>query len=186
MFQSRTERSYLIYRLSSLIDVIRCLVTFVVYLRTFQQSIDAHTGIPPYADWKWQRIVQEERDCNRSKTTAGHLLVSPRSQAEIACCGDRYDPQLVKCSSESVNVSESYEVSCLVFAPQWYRPTVLCLKRYKKLSCLRQTAQCSVSIITSAKAEAIWSVLFVIILSLCEQDYCKSNAISLKLCYDWA
>jgi len=46
------------------------------------------------------RVVQGERDCNKSKRTAGYLLVSPRSQAKIARCGDRYDSQLVKRSSE--------------------------------------------------------------------------------------
>ena len=38
-----------------MIDVIRYLVTFVVYLRTLQAlqlSIDAHTGTPPSADLK--------------------------------------------------------------------------------------------------------------------------------------
>jgi len=53
-------QEYLIYRLSSLIDVIRYLVTFVVYLRThapasqaLQVTVnDAHTGTPPAVDWK--------------------------------------------------------------------------------------------------------------------------------------
>jgi len=45
-------------------------------------------------------LVQGENGCNKSKKTAGYLLVSLRSQAKIAVCGDRYDHQLFKYSSE--------------------------------------------------------------------------------------
>ena len=68
MLQSRRERSYLIYRLSSLIDAIRCLVTFVVS-QALQLSVDAHTGTPA-ADWKRQpgrprrtSLQQVKQDC---------------------------------------------------------------------------------------------------------------------------
>jgi len=84
VLQSGSERSYQvpIYRLSSLIDVIRCLVTFVVYLRLRThlprrhcncQLTPMHTGTPAAADWKrplgrprrtWLQQVKE--DCGIS------------------------------------------------------------------------------------------------------------------------
>jgi len=76
MLQSRRERSYLIYRLSSLIDAIRCLVTFVVS-QALQLSVDAHTGTPPAADWKRQpgrprrtSLQQVKQDCGISVSLA--------------------------------------------------------------------------------------------------------------------
>jgi len=79
MRQSGREQSYLIYRLSSLIDVIRNLVAFVVYQRTHlprrhcnSTVNDAHTGTLAI-DWKrppgrprimW--LQQVEEDCGIS------------------------------------------------------------------------------------------------------------------------
>jgi len=65
MLQSRRERSYLIYRLSSLINVIRYLVTFVVCHCNCQL-------MPPLALLLLQtgndhEVVQGERGCNKSK-----------------------------------------------------------------------------------------------------------------------
>ena len=125
--QSGRERSCLIYRLSSLIDVIRCLVTFVVYLRTHLPRRHCNCqlmptlALLPLQTGNDHRVVQGERGCNKSRKTAGCLLVSLRSQAKIACCGDRYDPQLlVKRSSQC----ECPSLSCtssnvpLAWAPQ--------------------------------------------------------------------
>jgi len=66
--------------------------------QALQLSIEAHTGTPPAADWKrppgrprrnWLQQVEED-----------YLLVLPGSRARIVQCGGRYDPQLVKRSSE--------------------------------------------------------------------------------------
>jgi len=51
------------------------------------------------------RVVQGERGCSKSKRTAGYMLVSLRSQAKLARCGDRYDPQLIK---RSIGVDSRY------------------------------------------------------------------------------
>jgi len=42
----------------------------------------------------------EEIDCNKWKKTLSYLLVLPGLRARIVQCGGRYDPLLVKCSSE--------------------------------------------------------------------------------------
>ena len=61
--------------------------------------MEAHTGTPPAADWKrppgrprrnWLQQLEEDTG----------LLVLPGSRARIVRCGGRYDPQLVKRSSE--------------------------------------------------------------------------------------
>jgi len=68
--------------------------------QALQLSIEAHTGTPPAADWKrppgrprrnWLQQVEED---------VAYLLVLPGSRARIVRCGGRYDPQLVKRSSE--------------------------------------------------------------------------------------
>ena len=69
--------------------------------QALQLSIEAHTGTPPATDWK--RPPGRPRrtcSCNKWKKTLACLLVLPRLQAKIARCGGRYDPQLVKRSSE--------------------------------------------------------------------------------------
>ena len=53
-----------------------------------------------------RRVVHKEHGCNNWKKTVACLLVLPRSQTKIIRGGGRYDPQLVKRSSEWV--SESY------------------------------------------------------------------------------
>jgi len=47
-----------------------------------------------------RRVVHEEIGCNKWKKTLDYLLVLPGSRARIVRCGGRYDPQLVKRSSE--------------------------------------------------------------------------------------
>jgi len=47
-----------------------------------------------------RRVVNGEIGCNKWKKTLAYLLVLPGSRARIARCGGRYDPQLVKRSSE--------------------------------------------------------------------------------------
>ena len=78
-------------------DVIRCLVTFVVYLRTHllpRRHCNSCQLMPTLAlllqTGKDHLVVQGERGCNKSKRTAGYLFVWRRSQANIARCGDRY------------------------------------------------------------------------------------------------
>ena len=73
--------------------------------QALQLSIDADTGSPAAADWKH---CQRERCCGKSKKTAGYLLVLLRSQAKIARCGDHYDPQLVKRSSEWARLQDRW------------------------------------------------------------------------------
>ena len=74
--------------------------SFTPALQALQLSIEAHTGTPPAADWKrppgrprrnWLQQVEED---------LAYLLVLPGSRARIVRCGGRYDPQLVKRSSE--------------------------------------------------------------------------------------
>ena len=50
-------------------------------------------------------IVHEEIGCNKWKKTLSYMLVLPGSRARIVRCGGRYDPQLVKRSSEWVSES---------------------------------------------------------------------------------
>jgi len=66
-------------------------------------SIDASTGTPPAADWKhppgrprrtWLQQVEEDM---------GLPISAANSRPWTARCGDRYDPQLVKRSSEWVS-----------------------------------------------------------------------------------
>ena len=45
----------------------------------------------------------EEIGCSKWKKTLAYLLVLPGSRARIVRCGGRYDPQLVKRSSEWVS-----------------------------------------------------------------------------------
>jgi len=47
-----------------------------------------------------RRVVHEEIGCNKWKKTLAYLLMLPGSRARIVRCGGRYDPQLVKYSSE--------------------------------------------------------------------------------------
>jgi len=61
---------------------------------------EAHTGTPPAADWK--RPPARPRKTWLQQVEEDILLVLPRSQAKIIRCGGRYDPQLVKRSSEWV------------------------------------------------------------------------------------
>ena len=73
------------------------------FLHCCMNTIEAHTGTPPAADWKrppgrprrnWLQQVEEDL------SVAAYLLVLPGSRARIVRCGGRYDPQLVKRSSE--------------------------------------------------------------------------------------
>jgi len=47
-----------------------------------------------------RRVIHEEIGCNKWKKRLAYLLVLPGSRARIVRCGGRYDPQLVKRSSE--------------------------------------------------------------------------------------
>jgi len=47
-----------------------------------------------------RRVVHGEIGCSKWKKTLAYLLVLPGSRARIVRCGGRYDPQLVKRSSE--------------------------------------------------------------------------------------
>ena len=69
-------------------------------MQALQLSIEAHTGTPPAADWKRPPVVHGEIGCSKWKKTLAYLLVLPGSRARIVRCGGRYDPQLVKRSSE--------------------------------------------------------------------------------------
>jgi len=64
--------------------------------QALQLSIEAHASTPPAADWK----RHEEIGCNKWKKTLTYMLVLPGSRVRIVRCGGRYDPQLVKRSSE--------------------------------------------------------------------------------------
>ena len=46
------------------------------------------------------QLVHGEIGCSKWKKTLAYLLVLPGSRARIVRCGGRYDPQLVKRSSE--------------------------------------------------------------------------------------
>ena len=50
-----------------------------------------------------RRVVHKEIGCSKWKKTLAYLLVLPESRARIVRCGGRYDPQLVKRSSEWVS-----------------------------------------------------------------------------------
>ena len=72
--------------------------------QALQLSIEAHTSTPPAADWKrppgrprrnWLQQVEED-------------IGLSVGAAKIVRCGGRYDPQLVKRSSEWV--SELYQI----------------------------------------------------------------------------
>ena len=56
-------------------------------------SFGFHTGSA-------RRVVHGEIGCSKWKKTLAYLLVLPGSRARIVRCGGRYDPQLVKRSSE--------------------------------------------------------------------------------------
>ena len=45
-------------------------------------------------------VVHGEIGCSKWKKTLAYLLVLPGSRARVVRCGGRYDPQLVKRSSE--------------------------------------------------------------------------------------
>ena len=47
-----------------------------------------------------RRVVHGEIGCSNWKKTLASLLVLPGSRARIVRCGGRYDPQLIKRSSE--------------------------------------------------------------------------------------
>ena len=47
-----------------------------------------------------RRVVHGEIGCSNWKKTLAYLLVLPGSRARIVRCGGRYDPQLIKRSSE--------------------------------------------------------------------------------------
>ena len=72
--------------------------------QALQLSIEAHTSTPPAATGSARRVVHEEIGCNKWKKTLAYLLVLPGSRARIVRCGGRYDPQLVKRSSEWVSL----------------------------------------------------------------------------------
>ena len=72
-------------------------------LQALQLSIEAHTSTPPAADWKrppnrprrnWLQQVEEDTGLSVG------VLVMPGPRARIIRCGGRYNPQLVKRSSE--------------------------------------------------------------------------------------
>ena len=100
------ERNYRTYRLLLLTaDVIHYSVTSVATVpkntpasHALQLSIEAHTGTPPAADLPSAGSSTENMVAASGRSAS--LLVLPRSQAKIVRCGGRYDPQLVKRSSE--------------------------------------------------------------------------------------
>ena len=60
--------------------------------------------IPP-STYTYAYVLQQVEDgCSKWKKTLAYLLVLPGSRARIVRCGGRYDPQLVKRSSEWVFV----------------------------------------------------------------------------------
>ena len=63
-------------------------------------------------------VHHEEIGCNKWKKTLAYLLVLPGSRARIVRCGGRYDPQLVKRSSESVSALERIAI-CLLLIYKW-------------------------------------------------------------------
>jgi len=99
--------------------------------------------IPP-STYTYAYVLQQVEDgCSKWKKTLAYLLVLPGSRVRIVRCGGRYDPQLVKRSSEWVFV-------CYCFCP-WlellYLTAVQPTSRKdvnKKLSCRRETARCFV------------------------------------------
>ena len=68
--------------------------------QALQLSIEAHTGTPPAADWKRPPGRPRRNWLQQVEETLAYLLVLPESWARIVRCGRRYDPQLVKHSSE--------------------------------------------------------------------------------------
>jgi len=66
-------------------------------------SIEAFTGVPPSADWKRLPRRLQKNWFQQIEEDMGLPVTVPASlQVWIARCGDRYDSQLVKCSSERV------------------------------------------------------------------------------------
>jgi len=66
-----------------------------------QLTAAAHTpALLPLLTGSARRVVHGEIGCSNWKKTLAYLLVLPGSQARIVRCGGRYDPQLVKRSSE--------------------------------------------------------------------------------------
>jgi len=68
--------------------------------QALQLSIEAHTGTPSLLTGSIRQVVHEKHGYNKWKKALACLLVLPRSRAKIVRCGGRYDPQLVKRSSE--------------------------------------------------------------------------------------
>jgi len=66
-----------------------------------------HYSTPPLLTGSVRRVVHEEHGCNKWKKTLACMLALPRSRAKIVRCGGRYDPQLVKRSSEWVSESRT-------------------------------------------------------------------------------
>jgi len=61
-----------------------------------------------------RRVVHGEIGCSKWKKTLAYLLVPPGSRARIVRCGGRYDPQLVKRSSEWVNLQRLWMTVCVM------------------------------------------------------------------------
>ena len=97
------EQNYLIAdRCHSLFGHICCLPENTPASQALQLSIEAHTGTPPATDWKrppgrsrrnWLQQVEEDNGLS-----VGAAWIA--GQEWIVRCGGRYDPQLVKHSSE--------------------------------------------------------------------------------------
>ena len=100
------ERNYQICRLLLLTDVIHYLVTSVAYRRTHLLRRHCNCqqkptpALLPLLTGSARRVVHGEIGCSNWKKTLAYLLVLPGSRARIVRCGGRYDPQLVKRSSE--------------------------------------------------------------------------------------
>jgi len=100
--------------------VLSCCPSFVIVFTSHTALADHRLPIFLWSDWlRWhlsftvrylalpppltgsiRRVVHEEHGCNKWKKTLACLLVLSRLQAKIVRCGGRYDPQLVKRSSE--------------------------------------------------------------------------------------
>ena len=105
VLQSRRKRSYLIYRLSSLTDVIRCLVTFVVYARTHLPCSHCNCQLTPTLALILLQTANNQNVVATSRRGLRDICWSrsDHKSRSLTVDWDCNDHQLVKRSSEWVS-----------------------------------------------------------------------------------
>jgi len=71
-----------------------------IFKKLFMTKYRVAPALLPLLTGSARRVVHGEIGCSKWKKTLAYLLVLPGSRARIVRCGGRYDPQLVKRSSE--------------------------------------------------------------------------------------